>query len=107
MDAQEIPGEQGAEHARWPWAARIAIPVVAILTVLLGTAMLFVAQSEASFGWFAYVPLSNVNLVPQGLVYLGSSARIGMALCAVGLMLLAFWTGYQAGRHQAGRSRRR
>jgi heme/copper-type cytochrome/quinol oxidase subunit 1 len=105
MDAEEIPGEQAPEGWSWPRAARIAIPIGAILIVVLGTAMLFVAQSEASFGWFAYAPLSSATFVPQGLVYLGSSARLGMALCAVGLVLLAFWAGYQAGRSR--RSRRR
>jgi heme/copper-type cytochrome/quinol oxidase subunit 1 len=98
MDAQEIPGEQGPERRGWPLAARLAVPVVAILVTILGTAMLLLARSEASFGWFAYAPISNATFTPPGLVYLGSSARIGMALCAVGLVLLSFWTGYQMGR---------
>ena len=100
MDPEELPkpGEQVPVPWRWPRPVRIAVPVVAILFVLLGTVMLFIAQSEASFGWFAYAPLSKATFAPQGLVYLGSSARIGMALCAVGLTLLAFWAGYQAGR---------
>ena len=69
------------------------IPIAAVISVGVGVALLVQART-ASFGWFAYAPLSDaifspsVNLVP-GLTFL-----IG------GLVVLAGFGGYLLGRHR-------
>ncbi len=97
MDADQEPAPGRVD---WGRVAGILIPVTAILMVLLGTAIILVAGSEASFGWFAYAPLSNTTFLPEGMVYLGASSRAGMGLCGAGLVVLAFWTGYRTGRRR-------
>ncbi len=97
MDADQ---ERTPGRVDWARVAGILIPVTAILIVILGTAIILVAGSEASFGWFAYAPLSNTTFLPEGIVYLGASSRVGMALCGVGLVVLAFWMGYRTGRRR-------
>ncbi|BDZ49716.1 hypothetical protein GCM10025867_19570 [Frondihabitans sucicola] len=73
------------------------------LLPLLGTACLatgvvfriWAALHPATFGWFAYAPLSHTTFRPTTGPSLQS---YGTALIAVGLVLLSFWAGHTIGR---------
>ncbi|MCZ2402281.1 hypothetical protein IV498_03575 [Paenarthrobacter sp. Z7-10] len=74
---------------------RIVVPVVAVLLSALGLGLMFSAGQQESFGWFAYAPLTDAAFLSGDLVFLPGSARIGIALTGVGLLVLAFWSGFR------------
>lgn len=71
----------------------------------IGLVLLLVPSDQASFGWFAYAPLSNTTFSPIGL-QLSPRSQIGIALFLVGLAVLAFGAGWMLGQRQAARQRR-
>ena len=71
--------------------------VGALGAALLLIGIVVVATQPVGFGWTAYAPLSNPDMVisppfPTPAMWLGG------ALAAVGLALLAGWVGFRLGR---------
>lgn len=89
--------------AKQPLWTRI-VPVLAIVSIVAGIVTIVVATPQsASFGWFAYSPLSSTAFSPSGVVVLTWVAIVGaIAICA-GIALLALWAGFSLG---SSRSRR-
>ncbi|UIK89097.1 hypothetical protein [Arthrobacter polaris] len=73
-------------------------PAVALVAVIAGIVLVAGAGGRAEFGWFAYAPLSNETFISDDLVFLGPRIKAGLALMLLGLLLLAFWSGYRTGR---------
>lgn len=84
-------------------AVAAVVPVLALLTVTAGIVTAISTQSQTNFGWFAYAPLSNETFTGGGLVYLGVGTKVGVALLATGLLVLAFWSGYRTATHRTTR----
>lgn len=80
------------------------VPVLAVALMLLGVLLVLagtnpVGTGAASFGWFAYAPLSNTTFLPLGdVTLLGPGGAAGIIAVIAGLVLLAFWSGYRTGR---------
>jgi heme/copper-type cytochrome/quinol oxidase subunit 1 len=70
-----------------------------VLTLLAGLVLLVLPGTE-SYGWFAYAPLSRQYTMPEGLVFLGARARVGIALIFVALLGAAFRAGFWTGRRR-------
>lgn len=84
-----------------PRPARISaaiLPVAGLAAVLVGC---FVAWSyaNATFGWFAYAPLSNEVFTGNGIAFVSQGTQIGLAVAVTGLLVLAFWAGYRIGKN--------
>lgn len=72
---------------------RWVVLVVGLAALIVGIVLL--NQSTASFGWFAYAPLSQATFV-------GMSPYVspGLLLTAAGLVLIAGWVGFRMGRRR-------
>ncbi|WP_146072866.1 hypothetical protein [Cryobacterium sp. Y62] len=79
--------------------------VFGAVAAVIGFVLLLLPSGPASFGWFAYAPLSNTTFFPPGGL-LSVRTQIGIVLFIVGLVLLAFGAGWMLGQRQAGRQRR-
>ena len=85
------------------WAA--VAPVLAVLAVAAGIVTALWTQSQASFGWFSYAPLSNETFSGRGMVFVDAGTKVGVALTVAGLLVLAFWSGYRTARRRPARRR--
>jgi heme/copper-type cytochrome/quinol oxidase subunit 1 len=79
--------------------------VLGAVAVVIGLVLLLLPSDQASFGWFAYAPLSGTTFFPPGGL-LSPRSQIGMVLFVVGLVLLAFGAGWMLGQRQAASQRR-
>ncbi|MGZ0712388.1 hypothetical protein ACWPKO_29030 (plasmid) [Coraliomargarita sp. W4R53] len=91
-----------------PTGQEVVAWVVAGVLVLAGAITLIVGLSSpptASFGWFAYQPLSGATI---GMTNPGSllppAVMAGAALCALGLIMLAFLAGWRLAFRAAARA---
>ena len=75
-------------------AARVVVPLLAVLgLVLLGTAA-WVESRPAPGGWFAYAPLSDTTYVPRGTFAPGAA----VLLVGAGALVLGGAIGFVVGR---------
>ncbi|WP_343319448.1 hypothetical protein AAFM46_02870 [Arthrobacter sp. TMP15] len=89
-------GEQDSQGRSWGSRMRAAVvPVLALAAVITGILLAMGASGSAEVGWFAYAPLSNEMVSSNALFFIGPRAKVGLASMALGLMLLAFWSGYR------------
>lgn len=83
------------------------LAVAGVASVLLAVGLLtIVTSAEASFGWFAYTPLSEeVPAEVADLVVWTRQQAVGAALVVAALVLLSALGGYRAGRraHDTGK----
>ena len=91
-------GNRGSGSARTNLLGRVAVPLAAAAMLLAGLVFLAQPVQQEDFGWFAYAPLATGPVLPQGLMFMGASAWTGSALIGVGLLVLAFWSGFRTGR---------
>jgi hypothetical protein len=91
-------GNRDAGPAGARLLGRLAVPLIALVMLLAGLVLLAQPVPQEDFGWFAYAPLASRPVVPQGLVFMGPETWTGVALIGAGLLVLAFWSGYRAGR---------
>ena len=96
--AMDPRGNRSSGRARTSLLGRVAVPLAAVAMLLAGLVLLAQPVPQEDFGWFAYAPLATGPVVPQGLMFMGATAWAGAALIGVGLLVLAFWSGYRAGR---------
>ena len=95
-------GSASAGRSRW---TSIFMVVLGAVAAVIGVVLLLVPGEQASFGWFAYQPLSNTTFIPSGEL-LTPLRQIGIALLAVGVASLSFGAGWMFGRrHGAGQQR--
>lgn len=83
------------------WGSVLVVAGAAAL-VAVGSFLVYRAQS-ASFGWFAYAPLSNEVYDPAptfspGIVLLDGAGQLGAALVVLAVALLAGLVGFRLGR---------
>ena len=79
--------------------------VLGAVAAVIGLVLLLLPSGQASFGWFAYAPLSNSAFIPPG-VLLSPHSQIGIVLFVIGLAMLAFSAGWMLGHRQAARQQR-
>ena len=101
--AMNQQGNRSAGRARRRLLGRLAVPLAATAMLLAGLVLLAQPVSSEDFGWFAYAPLDSRLVVPQGLMFMSAAAWTGVALIGAGLLVLAFWSGYRAGRQARDR----
>ncbi|MEP6842042.1 MAG: hypothetical protein ABJA11_00890 [Pseudolysinimonas sp.] len=75
---------------------RYGILALGLIGMIVG-AILLASRPTASFGWTAYAPLSNTAFVPP---FATPSLYLGVALLAIGLVLVAGWIGFALGRRR-------
>ncbi len=101
--AMDPRGNRSSGRARKNLLGRVAVPLAAAAMMLAGLVFLAQPVSQEDFGWTAYAPLATGPVVPQGLMFMGPAAWTGVTLIGVGLLVLAFWSGYRTGRQGRGR----
>ncbi|MEO5319680.1 hypothetical protein PV761_13975 [Arthrobacter sp. CC3] len=74
------------------------LPLVGLVAVLVGCFLAW-NNANATFGWFAYAPLSNEVFTGNGIAFVSQGTQIGLAVAVTGLLVLAFWAGYRIGRN--------
>lgn len=95
--------DEPLESAGTPSAARkpglgMVSGILALLGIIAGGATLIYGLARpASFGWFAYAPLSDEVFLP-GMTMLDNTQVTGLALLVAGLLCTAFWAGLRVGR---------
>lgn len=72
------------------------MPVTLVSVLVAGLIVLLVPGAD-DYGWFAYAPLPQQVAPPDGVVFLGFRARIGIALICLALLGMAFWAGFRTG----------
>lgn len=73
------------------------LPVLGLVAVLAGV-VIAKSNETASFGWFAYAPLSEQVFIGNGVALVSQGTQLGLAVTVIGLLVLAFWAGYRTGR---------
>ena len=79
--------------------------VLGALAAVIGLVLFLLPSGQATFGWFAYAPLSNTTFFPPG-VLLSPHGQIGIVLFLTGLAILAFGAGWMLGQRPAASKRR-
>lgn len=72
------------------WWIAAAVTAGGILMVLIN---ILTEQSRASFGWYAYQPLSAATYFGTATVLMSPVTWAGMAVAVIGLLALAFLLG--------------
>ncbi|MCS5716137.1 hypothetical protein NVV95_16445 [Herbiconiux sp. CPCC 205716] len=82
-----------------PRRANLTLPLLAVAAIVAGVVTVVVSTPQsASFGWFAYAPLSGTMFSPAGAVVIGWGSVLGAIVVAGGIAGLAFWAGWMLGR---------
>ena len=89
----------GLDGSRAKRIGAVALAAALVLVLLAGLVLVLLPSTE-TYGWFAYAPLSQQYFMPEGLVFLGARARVGIALIVVALLGVAFWAGFWLGRRR-------
>jgi hypothetical protein len=85
---------------RMPASLLVALILAGVLVVTGALVILLAPQASASFGWFAYQPLSDAVFFPGGFIVLTQTAIVGGVLAIVGLIGLAAVVGFALGRRR-------
>jgi len=89
------------EDHKTPKTVRVlaaVVPLIGLAAVLVGCIVAWSSNANASFGWFAYAPLSNEKFSGSGIAFVTEGTQIGLAVAVVGLLVLAFWAGHTIGK---------
>lgn len=86
--------------ARRRLVADLAAPLLAVSLLLAGLVLTALPVPSHDVGWFAYAPLSQQAFRLQGLLLIGPETWTGIAMISLGLLILAFWSGYRFGTRQ-------
>ena len=84
------PDESPRERKNYPLLVWTGVGVVLMVT----------NKESASFGWFAYAPLSGDTFVPALSVFT-LQQKIGLATGGIGLAILVFCAGWSFGRSRS------
>lgn len=94
------PGDGRVGPGRRRLVADLAAPLLAVSLLLAGLVLTALPVRSHDVGWFAYAPLSQQTFQLQGLLLLGPETWTGIAMITLGLLILAFWSGYRFGTRQ-------
>lgn len=98
MGDNNISESRKSSHSASLLAA--SVPIAGLAAVVVGCLVAW-SNANASFGWFAYAPLSNQLFSGNGIAFVTQGTQIGLAVAGVGLLVLAFWAGYRIGKRVA------
>jgi hypothetical protein len=93
-------GDHRPGPGRRKFVADLAAPLLAVSLLLAGLILTSLPVRSENIGWFAYAPLPQQAFQLQGLVMVGAEAWTGIAMISLGLLVLAFWSGYRLGSHR-------
>ena len=105
MGDNSTPEENSTEEHEPRKPARIpgaVLPIAGLVILIVGCTVAWLNRNTY-IGWFAYAPLSNQPFSGTGMAFLSPGTQAGLAIAVVGLLLLAFWAGYNIGRKASGR----
>ena len=89
-------GQGGGSHSRPLRRVSVFLVVLGAVAAAIGLVLLLLPSTQASFGWYAYAPLSGSTFLPPvGL--LSPQSQIGLVMFVVGLVVLAFGAGWMLG----------
>lgn len=91
-------GDQDSAPSGQRRLARLAVPLLAVALLAAGAFFWSLPVRQEQFGWFAYAPLSQQTFAAPGLLIMDAEKWAGVVLVGLGLLTLAFWTGFRAGR---------
>lgn len=74
-------------------AVPITLGIVGIIAVGAGLALMINGQTQATFGWYAYAPLSDKSFSPAA-TYLSARGQAGLAVAVIGAIVVAFCAGW-------------
>lgn len=77
----------------------IAWTCAGFAALIIGGLLMATSDKSASFGWFAYAPLSEETFVPSVSLFT-LQEQIGLATGAIGLAILVFCGGWAFGRRR-------
>lgn len=98
-------GQGGVFNSELSRLVSVFMVVLGAVAAVTGLVLVLMPSDQASFGWFAYAPLSNTTFSPIGL-QLSPRSQIGIALFIVGVAAPAFGAGWMLGQRQAASQRR-
>lgn len=75
------------------------VPLLGVIAVIVGIIVAW-NNLEANIGWFAYAPLSNEVFVGDNGSFISKGTQLGLAVSGVGLLVLAFWSGFAIGQRR-------
>ena len=81
--------------SRWR-RTRVVLAIAGLVATITGVVLVATSAPSASFGWFAYAPLSSVTFTPDG-TFLNSQQLMGLVVGVLGLLLVAFSAGWSLG----------
>ena len=90
-------GDDRATPGRRQLVADLAAPLLAVSLLLAGLVLTALPVRSQDVGWFAYAPLSQQPIQLPGLLLVGPETWAGIAMISLGLLILAFWSGYRLG----------
>lgn len=95
------PGDKKSAPRPRRRLVRLAVPLLAVALMAAGAVFLTLPVRQETFGWFAYAPLSQQTFAAPGLLVMDAEKWTGAILVGLGVLMLAFWSGFRAGRHSA------
>jgi len=73
----------------------------AVLVVAGAVGLVVAPAAQTDFGWFAYTPLGGPpRYAPSSLLLVSGGQVAAAAAVVAGLLVLAAWAGYAAGRRR-------
>lgn len=78
------------------------VAAVAGAAILARALLLIPVSPSASFGWFAYAPLSDAVFVPSGVIALPTWALAGVGLLVAGVVAISYMIGKRSGSKRRG-----
>ena len=73
------------------------MPLLAVALLAAGGFFAVGAGGQEEFGWFACPPRCPSCGLPRAVVVMDAEKWAGVVLAGLGLLTLAFWSGFRAG----------
>jgi heme/copper-type cytochrome/quinol oxidase subunit 1 len=79
----------------------VALGIIGLVAVSVGLALMINGQTQSTFGWFAYAPLSDKSFSPAA-TFLSARGQTGLTIAVIGAIVFAFCSGWMlASRRRA------
>lgn len=88
-----------------PRTASITLAFLGSGVLIVVGAIVYIAASQAgaSFGWFAYQPLSRTVLMGGDFIFMTPLSAVGLGIVVLGLIGFGILVGYLVGRGSRAR----